>query len=297
MDELESLVEKGLVRVLGEGERYALLETIRAFAAEQLHAGGEVDATRDAHAIFFLEFARTVDAGIQSDGQVDAMQRGRAENANTFAALDWLLARARSGTPDAAERGLLLCGYLGWYWHIAGLHMVARDTVDALLGLVAGGAPTRGRALAQFTGGMVSANTGEMDRAIAEWTDMLDDGRAVGDTAIVTFAQCGLGYLELGLGRLDESRVHLEDAIADAERGGHHFFNALSRTINRMRMFVSGDLDGGIAMVESARRIQIRNSDFESGGMALSFLASMTFARATCRPRSSFTARRRRRSR
>ena len=54
LDELDSLVEKGLVRVVGSGERYALLETIRAFAAEQLHAGGEVDATRHAHADYYL---------------------------------------------------------------------------------------------------------------------------------------------------------------------------------------------------------------------------------------------------
>jgi hypothetical protein len=35
---------------VGSGERYALLETIRAFSAEQLHAGGEVDPVRHAHA-------------------------------------------------------------------------------------------------------------------------------------------------------------------------------------------------------------------------------------------------------
>ncbi|MDP9176521.1 MAG: protein kinase [Gemmatimonadota bacterium] len=279
VDQLESLVEKGLVRVIGGGERYALLETIRAFAAEQLHAGGEVDPMREAHAMFFLEFARGVDAGIQGGGQVEAVQRGRAENANTLAALQWLLARARAAAPDAVEHGLLLCGYLGWYWHIVGLHLVARDTVDALLALASGGAPSRGRALALFTAGMVSANTGEMEQAIAEWTGMLEDGRAVGDAAIVTFAQLGLGYLNLGMGRLDEARAPLEEAILGAERGGFDFLNSLSRTVNGMRMFVSGDVEGGIAMVESARRIQLRIGDFEGGGMALSFLASMTFAK------------------
>ena len=278
VDQLESLVEKGLVRVIDGGERYSLLETIRAFAAEQLHAGGEVDPMRDAHAMFFLELARGIDAGVQGGGQVEAVQRGRTENANTLAALQWLLARARTGAPDAIEHGLLLCGYLGWYWHIVGLHMVARDTVDALLALGSGRAPSRGRALALFTGGMVSANTGEMEKAIGEWTGMLDDGRAIGDPSIVTFAQLGLGYLNLGLGRLDEARAPLEEAIKGAERGGFDFLSSLSRTVNGMRMFVTGDVEGGIAMVESARRIQLRISDYEGGGMALSFLASMKFA-------------------
>src|SRR5690606_12710243 len=49
LDDLASLVEKGLVRVAASGERYGLLETIRAFSAEQLHAGGEVDAVRAMH--------------------------------------------------------------------------------------------------------------------------------------------------------------------------------------------------------------------------------------------------------
>ena len=129
-----ALVEKGLVRVIGGGDRYTLLETIRAFAAEQLHAGGEVAATRDAHAAYFTEFARGVDAGIQGGDQLAAMARARAENANTFAAIGWLLDRARRGDAQAVEQGMTLGGLLGWYWHIVGLHLVADESVGALLG-------------------------------------------------------------------------------------------------------------------------------------------------------------------
>src|SRR5687768_18404504 len=90
LDELDSLVEKGLVRVLGSGERYALLETIRAFAAEQLHAGGEVDALRHAHADYFLGFAAEVAVDLRGTGQLEAMLRARADNANTQEAIHWL---------------------------------------------------------------------------------------------------------------------------------------------------------------------------------------------------------------
>ena len=138
LDELDSLVEKGLVRVVGSGERYALLETIRAFAAEQLHAGGEVDAVRHAHADYFLGFAAEVDAGIKGTGQLEAMRRARGDNANTHAAIQWLTACARAGDPAALEKGLLLCGHLNWFWHIGGQHLTARVTVDALLALAAG---------------------------------------------------------------------------------------------------------------------------------------------------------------
>jgi tetratricopeptide (TPR) repeat protein len=45
-----------------------------------------------------------------------------------------------------------------------------------------------------------------------------------------------------------------------------------------MQRFVTGDIPGGLALLESARRIQVRLGDCEGGGLALSFLASITFA-------------------
>ena len=50
-------------------------------------------------------------------------------------------------------------------------------------------------------------------------------------------------------------------------------------TIKGMLLFVTGDLTSGIALVEEARRIQERMNDREGGGMALSFLAQMSFAK------------------
>jgi predicted ATPase/tRNA A-37 threonylcarbamoyl transferase component Bud32/tetratricopeptide (TPR) repeat protein len=278
LDELDSLVEKGLVRVEGEGERYTLLETIRAFAAEQLHAGGEVDAARDAHARYFVEFMRGVDRGIQGTGQVDAMHRGRAENANTLAALEWLIGRARDGNAEALEQGMLLCGYCGFYWHIVGLHLVGGESVDALLALSEGNAPSRGRALMLFTAGMVSANTGEMERTVAEWTRMAEDGRAVGDDAIAALAIAGIGYANLGLGRVADAGPLLDDALVRTEALGDAFLLSLTQSFKGMHLFLTGDLAGGVAMLESARTTQVRVGDFEVGGMALSFLAQMRFS-------------------
>ena len=110
LDELDSLVEKGLVRVVGSGERYALLETIRAFAAEQLHAGGEVDAIRHAHADYFLRFAAGVAAGICGDDAARgraARPRRQREHAGRHPVAHRLRARrghggAREGAPARA---------------------------------------------------------------------------------------------------------------------------------------------------------------------------------------------------
>ena len=57
------------------------------------------------------------------------------------------------------------------------------------------------------------------------------------------------------------------------------FVLALAMAIKGMLRFVTGDLESGIALVEEARRIHERLNDREGGGVALSFLAQMSFAK------------------
>ncbi len=281
LDEFESLVEKGLVRVIGSGERYALLETIRAFAAEQLHAGAEVEAARDAHAAYFLDFARTVHEGIEGTTQIASMDRARAEKANTFAALGWLILRARNGDEADVAAALRLCGWLTWYWHIAGLHIVAHDSVDTLLELATRRnlGPSLDRALGFFASGTVSASTGNLERAARDWERMAADGEAIGDANIATWGHVGHGYALMGMGHLAEAGAEFDRATEAADRGANDFLRGIAMTIKGMQCYVSGDVDGGVALVEAARRLQIPLDDCEGGGIALSFLASMTFSR------------------
>jgi predicted ATPase len=279
LDELHSLVEKGLVRVLGGGERYALLETIRAFAAEQLHAGGEVDALRHAHADHFLAFAAAVNAGIHGTGQLAAMLRARADNANMHAATQWLTVCARSGDLEALEQGLQLSGHLNWFWHISGQHLTARATLDELLALAAGRGPSRGRALALMANGMISTVTGEWERGVGEWGGGYEDGRTIGAEEIASEGIMGVGYCHLSVGRMDEARPALDEAIERSAGGVSDFIHALSMTVKGMLLFATGDLDAGMTLVQHGRRIQERLGDCEGGGVGLSFLAQMTFAK------------------
>jgi predicted ATPase len=279
LDELNSLVEKGLVRVVGSGERYALLETIRAFSAEQLHAGGEVNVTRHAHADYYLRFAEGVAAGIRSTEQLDAVRRARNENANTHAAIQWLVGCARAGDKAALEKGLLLCGHLNWFWHIGGQHFTARVLLDALLALAADAPPSRGRTLARLAAGMVSAATGEWERSLGEWAGGYEDAKAVADPEAAAEGIMGVGYSCLSLGRMEDSGAALDEAIARSAGGVSDFLQALSMSIKGMLRFVTGDLESGMALVEEARRIQERLNDREGGGVALSFLAQMSFAK------------------
>lgn len=278
LDELDSLAEKGLVRVVNAGTRFSLLETIRAFAAEQLHAGGEVHAIRHAHATHFQTFAAGIDADIRGEGQLEAVRRARGDNANMHAAVQWLTTSARVGDLDALEKGQQLAGDLNWFWHIGGQHLTARSTVDALLTQSATHAPTRGRSKALLASAMIGTATNDWDRSLADAQRAHDDALALGDDAICSEAAMYIGYGALHGGRMDEARAALDESI-ERSRGLSEFMVSTAMTIKGMLLFATGDLSAGMALVEDARRIQIRHQNYEIGGLALSFLAQMTFAK------------------
>jgi len=295
LDELSSLVEKGLVRVVEAGARYFLLETIRSFATEALVASGEVVDVQRAHARVFLTFAESINAGIMGDRQLDAMQRARGDHANMHAAIRWFTEQARAGNTnaasrassdvdadadtDAAERGLALCGALNWFWHISGLHFTARDAIDGVLPLALERPPTRGRAVALLARGMVSINIGETERAFDEWARGLADARTLADDALMAEACAYVGYGHMSVGRLEESGVALDEAMAYSEKRDLDFLLALSMSMKGLQQFLIGSADAGFALVTQARKIQTRIGDYEGGGLALSFLAQMTAAK------------------
>lgn len=285
-DELRVLVDHGLVRVVDAGTRYALLQPIRAFAADSLRERGEAESVQRAHAMVFLACADDVHAGITGTTQLAAMQRARCDDANMRAAIRWFTAQALLGlsprepaAADAVEHGLLLCGALYWYWHIGGQHVTARASIDALMPMASGRAPSRGRARALLASGMVSVNAGEMERGVDELARALADARVLADDALLAEAYMGVGYGYMSVGHMEESGAALDEAIAFGERAQHDFLRSFAMSMKGLQLFVCDAIDAGFDLLTQARRIQTRIGDDEGGGLALSFLAQMTAAR------------------
>ncbi|MEV6941211.1 BTAD domain-containing putative transcriptional regulator [Streptomyces sp. NPDC051172] len=130
-DVLASLVEKSFLEV-SEG-RYRMLETIRAFAAEDVP---DPDHLKDAHAGYFLRLAEQAEPYLRSGGQLPWLDRLAAERGNLDAALRHLL---RADPADA----LRLMGLLSWFWRLRGLHGEQVPTARELLAAV-GDAPPPG---------------------------------------------------------------------------------------------------------------------------------------------------------
>ena len=93
MDTLGSLVDASLVRAETRGPepRFALLETVRAYALERLRDGGEWQQTHDRHAAYFLALAEPAEAELQGPGQLAWLDRLESEHDNVRAAMSWLV--------------------------------------------------------------------------------------------------------------------------------------------------------------------------------------------------------------
>ena len=111
-DTLSSLVDKSLLEV--HGDRFRMLETIRAYAGERLAESGELAALSRAHAEFFLDLARTADPYLRRAEQLAWLARLTAEHANLHAALRWAVG-------EDTDLALRLVGALSSYWRLRGV--------------------------------------------------------------------------------------------------------------------------------------------------------------------------------
>ncbi|MFG6195016.1 BTAD domain-containing putative transcriptional regulator [Nonomuraea sp. JJY05] len=122
-DLLDSLAGKSLLQT--GGGRYRMLETIRAFCAEQL--ADEAHTVRRAHAAYFLDLAERSDPHLRGADQLRHLDLLAAEHDNLQAALRWA---AASGEVALGMR--LLAAQSSYLW-MRGMRAAATAPAVALL--------------------------------------------------------------------------------------------------------------------------------------------------------------------
>ena len=121
-DLLDSLTDKSLVTVTNG--RYRMLETIRAFCAEQL---ADETSVRRAHATYFLGLAQEADPHLRAAEQLDWLESLAAEHDNLHTALRWA---AEAGEVRLGMR--LLAAQSAYLW-MRGMRGTATASAVALL--------------------------------------------------------------------------------------------------------------------------------------------------------------------
>ena len=138
VEDLSSLVSKSLCERINPASptRWRLLESIRAYALEELTGNGEYPEAARRHAEYFRDFVSPVAAGSRGWLSRDDAQRCVRELDNVRAALDWAFSPAGD-----AELGARLTTVFAPIWQMLSLMGECRDRIENMLATRAADVP------------------------------------------------------------------------------------------------------------------------------------------------------------
>jgi predicted ATPase/DNA-binding CsgD family transcriptional regulator len=198
---LGALIDRSLIvrvaNVPGD-QRFAMLETIREFAQDQLCQHGEEPAARAAHAEYYLTLARRAEPQLIVVGSAEWVERIDADRSNIRDAVVWALANGK------AEFVLRLAGTLLSMTYARGNSGESLSWLETAI-VQAEDAPADILADALFTASALAQVQGDFPRATAHASRSLDVARAGG-------YRFGEARALIGLGISAEWERHIEPA-------------------------------------------------------------------------------------
>ena len=229
---LDSLAEKSLISIetRDAAPRYAMLETVRQYAAGRVWEAHESALLRERHLDCFLELAERAHGRQSAPDAALWLDRLELERDNLRAALDCAI------SAPVGEAGVRLVGALGWFWVVRGDQAEGRRWISAALEKESAPAGAAARivalreasrlahrqsdfsaarqvaeealALALQSGdrgaiargwsclGAVALSQIDLDRAVELYRRALDLHRQLGDEPAVAIMLCTLGQVE-----------------------------------------------------------------------------------------------------
>jgi hypothetical protein len=272
LDRLAALAERSLLRVEDhpdEEPRLGMLETIRAYALEQLASGGEEEAQRR-HATHYLALAERSEPLLRGPDQVMWLARLAREHDNLRAALGWACA-----APGGEEVALRLAGALAPFWEIAGHLREGRAWLERVL---ARGEGVSGAILAKALAGASALAWAQGDpqraealgeRALRLYRE-LDDGRGIVEVAsnVLVFGAFYRGEMEAAERLAQESQARA-DALADP------WSQARARDAVAALHAAQGDLEAVAALRAESLRLYRAAGDTRGVALTVSRLAGL----------------------
>ncbi|HEX5504771.1 MAG TPA: tetratricopeptide repeat protein, partial [Thermomicrobiales bacterium] len=273
---LAALVDQGLVRAEGGGEdgepRFAMLETIREYAAERLAASGEEAAARARHLDYFMALAEEAAPRLTGPDQAAWLDRLEREHANFRAALGWAL------DSGAAETGLRLAGALHWFWYTRGYFAEGRGWLERALA-APGAAPDGARARALTGAGMLAWRQGDHAPAEARLREAATFCQARGDGAGNAYALHYLAHVLEARGAYAPATRLLEESLARYRAAGDRW--GLAQTLNCLGAAYhrAGDDARATPLLEEALALGRADGDQDDTANALRLLGLVAYGR------------------
>jgi predicted ATPase/class 3 adenylate cyclase len=252
LDAVSILVEQSLVRLEEAPDsepRYRMLETVRAFALEELERSGEVAAVRTEHARWAESFARDSDMHILGPDSATWLVRYEREHDNFRAAIAWAL------ESDPGDLGLRVPESMWRFWVIRGHFAEGRGWLERALAACPE-APPRLRGLALEGVGSIAWRQGDLAAAARAFTESLEIWRDTGNRNAVGAALTNLGTVIELQGDLDRAQALQEEALAILREFNEPLKTATALNNLALVVWNKGDSPRAIALLEESAAIK-----------------------------------------
>jgi predicted ATPase/class 3 adenylate cyclase len=274
LDLLSNLVDKSLVNMETDGQRYRLVETVRQYALERLDESGEGDASRSRHLAFYVALVERASPELVGPNQGAWLARLDLEGENLLAAHAWC-----DHAEGGAELGLRLVFGMNFYMFYRGLlALLHRATLEALARSQAHTYPVA-RCRVLHTAGKASLFMGRFAEAQEFLEQALAGARETGDPQRVAKVLDELGAVAMGRGDLVTARHHAEEALLLAkDQGDRRTLVSANCTLAQLYR-MEGDLDTAEPLYAQALALARAIEDRESIAIGLLNLAMVAVGR------------------
>lgn len=243
LDGVAELVDQSLLRQVPRPGlvRYAMLETIREYAAERLEAMPEAERARSAHAAAFLALVEAGGRPHAGLARKEWLERVETEHNNIRAALGWY----REHDPRAALR---LAASMSAFWSLRGHHTEGRQRLGELLSLVPEPSAARGSALNGAA--WLAIDRGDYVDAAAMLGQSIELSRALGDTAGEAIATVYLGRCQMSRRDIAGGAPHVERAVALVSQTGDGPATAFVTFYSGLVALLTGQLEAACGLFD-----------------------------------------------
>jgi predicted ATPase/class 3 adenylate cyclase len=264
LDLLAQLVGKSLVVMEPGGGRYRMLETVRAYAQEQLALAGDEADTRRRHVAHHLGLADAARSALMGPEQARWLALLDLERENLLAAHDGC-----GRDPSLVEQGLQLVFVLKGYWHARGLLTLGHQVTVEALQRTPADARTFGRCRALCDAGQLSYFLGRYAEARRYLEDSHAIARQIGDAGRMAAVLQPLGMVHMALGDTASARATYEAALPLAQQLGHQRLVAASLNALAQLHRADGALDSAEALYARTLELARDLGDRESEAIAM----------------------------
>lgn len=211
----DEIVEKNLAAAVTveDEERFVLLESMRAYAAQRLRERGEEALMHARHADYYLAFARRLGQQLDRDGAERALLVGAREWAEFRIALE----RSFADETRAAAAFALVLALRDW-WAQSGRTREARVWIDRAVRLVRTSDPQRGELV--YAAALAAHSDGDFTALREHAGELLAIAQESGDRLKLGRASNALGNAEKHLGNAKAAQKWYATALSHHRAAG-----------------------------------------------------------------------------